>query len=552
MVKIMLFSKKVIVSFHMSYGDFPVIYYDYNGRTLCTYNRINPRDGGISFENGFFDKKETVLKEQQIESINLILQKIDLKQWRNEGCVHSTALPIPGYSRGCYFNCTLSDGKCESYEFRNDIPKTYKELSTLLESICKPPKYKTKALKQNVRTEFEFTERQTGITEMLFSNTIPLYNVKEKRFIKITKNRITVGRENNNDIKTVNKYISRNHAEFRYSNNRWFVKDNNSTGGTTVNGEKLIPEKYYLLYKDDVLEFAGEEKYIFGKSEEQNKIDRPFSVPKVNGNVLKKDDFIGKTFGGRYRIIEVLSFGCISRTYRAVDEKTNLSVAISVTRKYDGLYELHGDKFNTNDDLILKANLLKKLDYPMLQKVYYIEETENYTVIVKEYFSGEKLSDFAGKADDAFIVNTAEKLCGLLEYLHGQNPPVIHGLIEADNIVILPDGSMKLPEIGNQFKEFELDCGCVLLPPNGYNAPEIYSGFFNVQTDIFSMGMVLYFLSSGIDPSEPPYEIKPIRDVNKSVSKKLIKIINKCIEPNPVNRYNNIQEVLTELKKVKK
>lgn len=551
MVKIMLFSKKVIVKFHMSYRDFPVINYDYNGRTICTYNRINPRDGGIPFENGFFEKNETILKEQQIESINSILQKIDLKQWRNEGCVQSTALHIPaGYIRGCYFNCTLSDGKNESYEFRNDIPKTFKELSALLESICKPPEYKTNNLKQNVHTEFEFVERQkrqTGITEMLFSNTIPLYNVKEKRFLNITKNRITVGREKYNDIIIENKYISRNHAEFRYVNNRWFVKDNNSTEGTTVNGEKLIPEKYYLLYKDDVLEFAGEEKYIFGNNEKQNEIDSPFSAPQVNGNGLKKDDFIGKTIGGRYRIIDRLFCGVISRTYRAVDNKTNLSVAISVTDKYDDLCEIQGDKIINNNDIVSNANLLEKLNYPMLQKVYYIEENEKYIAIVKEYLCGEKLSDFVEKADDTFIVNTAEKLCGLLEYLHGQNPPIIHGLIEADNI----DGSMKLPEIRNQFKGFAHYDGCVLLPPNQYNAPEIHSGFFNEQTDIFSMGMVLYFLSSGIDPSEPPYEIKPISDVNKSISKKLVKIINKCIEPNPVNRYINIQEVIKDLKKVK-
>ena len=72
-------------------------------------------------------------------------------------------------------------------------------------------------------------------------------------------------------------------------------------------------------------------------------------------------------------------------------------------------------------------------------------------------------------------------------------------------------------------------------------------GQTDARTDIYCLGATLYHLVTGCNPSEPPYEIYPIRYWDESLSQGLEKIILKCTQADPDKRYQNCAEVLYDL-----
>lgn len=93
------------------------------------------------------------------------------------------------------------------------------------------------------------------------------------------------------------KYISRMHATFFYEHNIWFLKDNDSTNGTWLNGVRLQPGKKYQLAKNDTIDFAHSEKMIFYKSKVQPPKYPPYyASPDVmnikNNNICKKCGYV--------------------------------------------------------------------------------------------------------------------------------------------------------------------------------------------------------------------------------------------------------------------
>lgn len=143
-----------------------------------------------------------------------------------------------------------------------------------------------------------------------------------------------------------------------------------------------------------------------------------------------------------------------------------------------------------------------------------------------------------------------KQLCDVLGYLHSQNPPIIYRDMKPANIMLKPDGNITLIDFGTarEFKEKNLaDTTC--LGTMGYAAPEQFGGMGQTdgRTDIYCLGATLYHLVTGKNPCEPPYEIRPIREINPSLSGGLERIILKCTQPNPANRYQNAAELMYAL-----
>lgn len=88
--------------------------------------------------------------------------------------------------------------------------------------------------------------------------------------------------------------------------------------------------------------------------------------------------------------------------------------------------------------------------------------------------------------------------------------------------------------------------GCVL-GTRGYAAPEAFYGVIDQRSDIFSLGMTMHHLVTGINPNTPPYETKPIREINSQLSSKLEAIIMRCIRPNPDERFQSCEELMKAL-----
>ncbi len=122
--------------------------------------------------------------------------------------------------------------------------------------------------------------------------------------------------------------------------------------------------------------------------------------------------------------------------------------------------------------------------------------------------------------------------------------------MKPSNIMLKPDGKVMLIDFGiaREFKDTSVaDTTC--LGTQGYAAPEQYGGQgqTDARTDIYCLGATLYHLLTGHNPSEPPYEMYPIRYWNPELSSGLEEIILKCTQKNPDDRYQSCAELLYAL-----
>ena len=107
----------------------------------------------------------------------------------------------------------------------------------------------------------------------------------------------------------------------------------------------------------------------------------------------------------------------------------------------------------------------------------------------------------------------------MLGYLHSQKPPCIYRDVKPANMILRPDNTVALIDFGiaRTYKPGQRE-DTVILGTRGYAAPEQFGGSqTDARTDIFGLGMTMFRLVTGINPTEPPYEVKPIRLVNPNL-----------------------------------
>ena len=205
-----------------------------------------------------------------------------------------------------------------------------------------------------------------------------------------------------------------------------------------------------------------------------------------------------------------------------------------------------------------ETDLLKKLSHPSLPSIIDVIEGPDTFLIVMDYIQGNPLSkalEEYGAQPQEYVIEWAKQLCDVLEYLHTRTPPIIYRDMKPANIMLKPDGNICLIDFGTarEFKEKNLaDTTC--LGTVGYAAPEQFGGMgqTDARTDIYCLGATLYHLVTGRNPCDPPYEILPIRQVNPALSSGLERIIQKCTQRNPDDRYQSCAELMYALENYEK
>ncbi len=257
---------------------------------------------------------------------------------------------------------------------------------------------------------------------------------------------------------------------------------------------------------------------------------------------------IGSLIDGKYKILNKVGQGGMSIVYLAMNEKANKQWAIKEVRK-DGVKDFEVIK----QGLVVETDLLKKLNHPNLPSIVDVIEGEDTFLIVMDYIQGNPLSktlEEYGAQSQEYVIEWAKQLCDVLGYLHSRKPPIIYRDMKPSNVMLKPDGNVTLIDFGTarEYKEKNIaDTTC--LGTIGYAAPEQFGGMgqTDARTDIYCLGATLYHLVTGKNPSEPPYEIKPIRQINPALSNGLEKIILKCTQRDPNDRYQNCAELMYAL-----
>ncbi|MEO2076667.1 MAG: serine/threonine-protein kinase [Bacillus sp. (in: firmicutes)] len=258
---------------------------------------------------------------------------------------------------------------------------------------------------------------------------------------------------------------------------------------------------------------------------------------------------IGSVIDGKYEILKLIGQGGMSKVYLAMDKRLNKQWAVKEIEKRGR------DKNNEViiQSAIAEANMIKRLDHPALPRIVDIIDNGQVIFVIMDYIEGEPLSkilDEYGAQPQELVIDWAKQLCEVLDYLHTCDPAIIYRDMKPGNVMLKPDGHLKLIDFGiaREYKEQNL-ADTVSLGTKGYAAPEQFGGKgqTDARTDVYCLGVTLYHLVTGQNPCEPPYELYPIREWNPQLSGGLEKIIQKCTQLNPEDRYQSCAELLYAL-----
>jgi len=262
----------------------------------------------------------------------------------------------------------------------------------------------------------------------------------------------------------------------------------------------------------------------------------------------------------KYRITRLLGRGGFGSVY--------LAEHLSLTGVQYAIKEMLPDPGATlakqkqaEEQFRLEANLLARLNHPMLPKVWdYFSENSRY-YLVMEYVEGETLQERLGRVGTSLVerdvVKWANDLCQVLEYLHSRQPQVIHRDIKPSNIKIAPNGTLKLIDFGiAKFMAVGISTATAARAVSApYSPMEQYGSGTDARSDIYALGVTLYqLLTNHLPPEAPDRMTKPVvppHQWNPTLSAGLEAVILKTMDQDPLRRFQNATEMQTALRKPK-
>ena len=255
---------------------------------------------------------------------------------------------------------------------------------------------------------------------------------------------------------------------------------------------------------------------------------------------------IGTVVDGKYEILKEIGRGGMSVVYLAMDKRLNKQWAVKEIRKKGS---------GKNDEIIVnsllaEANMMKKLDHPALPRIVDIVDNGITIYVVMDYIEGESLDKILneyGAQPEELVIGWAKQLCDALSYLHSQKPPIIYRDMKPANVMLKPEGNIKIIDFGiaREYKEQNL-ADTTVLGTKGYAPPEQYSGQTDPRSDIFALGMTMHHLLTGIDPRNGE-AYASVRQWNPELSEGIEIIIDRCVEPAAEKRYQNCENLLYDL-----
>jgi serine/threonine protein kinase len=259
----------------------------------------------------------------------------------------------------------------------------------------------------------------------------------------------------------------------------------------------------------------------------------------------------------RYQLGAILGFGGFSAVYRARDLQTGRDVAIKqITLRGLSVEET----IEATDTFNREVSLLSALRHPQVPRIYDHFSDREHWYLVLEYLEGTTLETYletrAAKGNPIQVEETLEmglQLCRVLEYLHSQKPPVIFRDLKPGNIIRSPGGTLCLIDFGiaRHFHRGQAHDTHVLGSP-GYASPEQYGhAQTTTQSDIYSLGVLLYALLSGQDPARQSLGLASLRLVPKLFGIELASLMQRMLSLDPSDRPATMREVASVLEVIR-
>ncbi len=268
----------------------------------------------------------------------------------------------------------------------------------------------------------------------------------------------------------------------------------------------------------------------------------------------------GTTFSGRFQIIEQLENGGFGKAYRVIDEKLNEEVVLRVIQP-----EIAADE-KTLEQFREELKTARQLVHKNISRVYHISEAKGIHYFTMEYASGKDLKSMIRMTKQLSVktaLNIATQVCEGLAEAHRIG--VSHGDLKSSNIMIDKHGNARIKDfgIGRSLKEKEINgFGFITGTPEYMSPEQAETKEVGQSSDIYSFGVILYEMVTGQVPFDGKTPLSIIlkhkseaprdpRDLNSQIPEDLSRLILKCMQKDKKKRYQNIDEVLSELSRIK-
>ena len=269
---------------------------------------------------------------------------------------------------------------------------------------------------------------------------------------------------------------------------------------------------------------------------------------------------VGKTIS-HYKIIDKLGQGGMGEVYLGEDTKLDRKVALKFLPDL-----LHQDPV-AEKRFLREAKSAAALDHPFICNIYEAGEEDGRSFISMEYVQGatlkDKLEDGSLALKDALEIAT--EIAEALETAHKEN--IVHRDLKPSNIMLTPDGHVKVMDFGLAKRMVSAETLSAGLTASGvavgtlaYMSPEQLRGQdLDTRSDIFSFGIVLFEMLTGIHPFKKPEPMEmasailtedppPLSLYLNEVPSLLQHTVKKMLAKEPDRRYQSIHEVKINLK----
>ncbi len=251
----------------------------------------------------------------------------------------------------------------------------------------------------------------------------------------------------------------------------------------------------------------------------------------------------GQILEGKYKLVKQLGEGGEGSVFLAIHIQTEMFRAVK---------EIPIPPGEGKDASCHELQMMKRLQNRHLPEIIDVFRQGEYMYLVMEHVRGIpmnlRIAD-GGVLDPEEVRDTAVQVAEALCYLESRTPAVCHLDIKPSNLILRPDGLIKLVDFGSAWKE---KAKVRRMVSDGYAAPEQYrenGAKPDVRTDIYCLGATLFRMISGrcrswSHPAEDPADIAP------KCPPELARIIQTCLQEDPKDRYQSAQAMMDALEGV--
>ena len=198
---------------------------------------------------------------------------------------------------------------------------------------------------------------------------------------------------------------------------------------------------------------------------------------------------------GKYKILSTIGSGGFGTVFLAEDTWIDKRVALKVPHKQGA----------DSVDLLREPRLLASLNHPNIVTILTAERLEDVFFIVMEFVAGETLEAIIardGALELPLALDYTCQICNAVDYAHRHG--VLHRDLRPSNVLVADSGLVKVADFGtSRFLEIAAH-GTTVIGSPPYMAPEQFQGKAMFASDIYSLGVTMYQMLTGILPYDTP------------------------------------------------